>query len=399
MQPSRRSLIRLFMAAVIVAPAYAADGDKPSLSPFTVEMYRQLAAGDANAFFSPSSIAQAVAMLREGARGETADEILKALQLSPDGIKTAFDPLDRLAAGDNPAILLSNANSAWVEQTFPLRKDFADTLQSRYSAADFNCDFKGKPDVERIRINQWVEKQTHDRIKDLIAPGLIDPAARLILANAIYFKATWQNPFEARATSDQDFTLADGAKVKAKLMSRGNTPGGFYQDEQLQLLDLPYKGGSLAMFIILPRQHDGLAAIEKDLTGKKLDELAAKVKSGSGLVQLPRFKFEVKYELNAALQAIGVRRAFVFGQADLTGVSDSTEAKLLYVSQAIHKAFVEVNEEGTEAAAATALVLRSGGAPRPPANIFRADHPFLFLIRDTKTGAVLFMGRMSDPTK
>ncbi len=245
-------------------------------------------------------------------------------------------------------------------------------------------------------INRWVEKQTADKIKDLIKPSDLGRDTRLVLTNAIYFKGDWVKPFDNKDTRPEDFTVSAEKKVKVPLMQQ-KASFGYRQEETFQVLEMPYAGQELSMVVLLPKKADGLAELEKALSAQRLTGLLSTLGRREVVTFLPKFKLEAYFELKPTLEALGMKLAFA-GQADFSGINSEEE---LSVSAVIHKAYVDVNEEGTEAAAATAVVVaRATVMRRPePIPVFRADHPFLFLIRDTRSGAILFLGRVEDPSR
>jgi serine protease inhibitor len=329
------------------------------------------------------------------------------------------------------------ANALWGEKTYPFAPSYLETIHKYYKTGGaFPVDFKHNADGERQSINAWVEGQTNKRITDLIPPGAIDAETRLVLTNAIYFKGEWKEPFEARATKDDDFVAA-GEKLRVPLMRKDYlrdaryaafTADGTLFDTPQQvpagpapdpatvypgkggfvLAELPYKGGDLAMVAMLPQDADGLAELEKKLTGENLQSWLGKLQARTVHVFLPKFKLETSYRMKDALSDLGMPRAFVNPNnpngAQFDGMSAGTDPEdRLYIGAVLHKAFVEVNEKGTEAAAATAVLMpRAAAAFRPPKMVpfiptFRADRPFLFAIRDVKTGTILFLGRLTNP--
>jgi len=243
----------------------------------------------------------------------------------------------------------------------------------------------------RKTINAWVEKQTRDKIKDLIQPGVLDSLTRLVLTNAIYFKGDWASPFKKDGTKDGDFFAADGQKVAAPMMHQTGH-FGYLDGGELQALEMPYKGDALSMVVLLPKAKDGLPALEKKLSATSAVVWIAGLRKQQVQVAMPRFTTTAEFMLKETLSAMGMTDAFS-DRADFSGMDG---VKDLFISAVIHKAFVDVNEEGTEAAAATAVVMKSTGMPAPPVE-FRADHPFVFLIRDTRSGCILFVGRMANP--
>lgn len=407
-------------------------------SQFAFDMYHALAKDKKNAgknmFFSPYSMSSALAMTAEGARGKTADQMGRVLgfpkqirRVGADAqsipwmtakIHTGMGALNKQFNREGKAYQLAVANALWGEQTYPFRQQFLDALNKPYGAAMNPADFARNPDGERRRINEWVEQKTNNRIKELLPPGILDSLTRLVLTNAIYFKGDWAVQFKEKVTRDMPFTLADGSKQKVKMMThpataqregakRGEAPfryaafnakgapvKGFRDKTSFQLLELPYKGDELSMVVMLP-QPNGLAKLEKQLSAERLNQWIGKLKKQKVIVSLPRFRMETEYALKPTLKAMGMPAAFQPG--GFTGLSDAPSARELYISAVLHKAFVEVNEEGTEAAAATAVVIRrkSKGPSYP---YFNANRPFIFMIRDNATGSVLFLGRMMNPT-
>jgi serine protease inhibitor len=296
---------------------------------------------------------------------------------------------------------LAVANALWGEKTFPFRKDYVDTISASYKTGGlFPIDFAKNPEPSRLHINGWVEEQTNNRIKDLIPKDDIDGNTKLVLTNAIYFKGNWTNPFDKKMTRTRDFTRSDGSKVQTPIMF-GSLPvklGGqkVAEDTHVSVAELPYVGDELSMVLITAGRGKPLNTIEKHLTASNLDKWLGTLKKGHQdiHVSLPRFKMESKYKLNDTLKAMGMPTAFQAGGADFSGLNESY-GKELSISSVRHKGFIDVNEEGTEAAAATAVVI--GGRSMSPS--FDGTRPFIYLIRDNATGTILFMGRMMDPTE
>jgi serine protease inhibitor len=326
------------------------------------------------------------------------------------------------------------ANALWAEQTYSLKQSFIDTIKKYYKTGGlFPVDFKSDYEAVRQRVNHWVEDQTSQRIKNLIPAGAVNEYTRLILTNAIYFKGEWATPFEEQFTKERDFTLGDGSKVKTSLMHGSiinhtryaafnadgsffktpktiekNQKEGLYPDEDgFAILELPYKGDELSMVIIVPNSYDGLSSIENRFTLQNLDQWLNQLVKRKVDVFLPKFKLETNYQMNKTLQAMGMVRAFKDprkpGGAQFEGMTTSEDPmQQLYITQVIHKAFVEVNEKGTEAAAATGTTMAiSAALPTtvPFIPTFKADRPFLFFIRDRVTGSVLFVGRILNPNE
>ena len=403
---------------------------------FALDLYTHVAKDrpGQNLFFSPYSIVSALTMTAEGARGETALQMGTVLRFPEkarrsDDVSVPWDTasihaematLKRLLLGEDRPYEINVANSLWLEQTYPFRPQFLAILNETYGAAARQVDFIFNSDPTRIQINNWVEEQTKNKIKDLLAPGTIDADTRFVLANAIYFKGNWVDEFDERRTQPEDFTLLDGSSVRVPLMSQRSlfthyaelrpdgtphipamnegrpsfdsppNPDGF------QILELDYRGRDLAMAILLPKKHTGLPALEKELTTDRLTQWLDAAERRKVHVFLPKFKLEEKISLKQTLSAMGMPQAFE--PNGFLGMSDAADAWKLYLSHVAHKAYVDVNEEGTEAAAATAIMARTLSVRiEPPIPTFRADRPFLFLIRDTRTGTILFLGRMMRP--
>ncbi len=372
----------------------AADGGNR----FALDLYGQLKGEPGNLFVSPYSVHAALGMTAVGAKGTTRDQMVKVLHLPADPEKAlAVGDLGRFyAGGGKKPYELAVANALWGQKGFPWRPEFLATTKDRFAAGFQEADFAADPDGERKRINGWVAGQTRDRIKDLLKEGTVTPATTMVLTNAIYFKGKWAEPFDPKETTDQPFHLAGGKTVPVPLMHfkgacrLGVADAGKWGDDGIQLLELPYKGGDLAMVVILPPKKGGLAEVEKGLTAEELAKWLAGLREAKGHdIYLPRCRLEREqaYSLVKPLQALGMVDAF--GPADFGGMATTPPG---FITAVEHKAFVDVNEEGTEAAAATAVVI--GRSARRP---FRADRPFLFLIRDVKHGTILFMGRVTNP--
>jgi serpin B len=365
---------------------------------FAFDLYAHLLRQEGNLFFSPYSISTALAMTSAGARGETADQMAKTLCLpvSGEAVHAAYAALqnDLNAAGAGGAFELVVANRLWGQKGYAFLPDFLKLLDTSYGAGLEPVDFARATEAARQTINAWVEKQTRDKIKDLLKPGVLDAMTRLVLTNAIYFKGKWAEEFDKKATRDGDFYVTPEKKVAAPLMHQ-TKHFGYFDGGEFQILELPYQGDRLSMVVLLPKAKDGLAGLEASLSAEKLAEWVGKLHRREVRVALPRFKTTAEFSLGDTLVAMGMADAFDPAKADFSGMSGKKD---LFISAVVHKAFVDVNEEGTEAAAATAVVARMTAVAEPPPE-FRADHPFLFLIRDTKTGAILFLGRILDPTK
>ena len=371
---------------------------------FGRDLYVQLAhdpANTGNIFFSPFSISSALAITYEGARGTTADQIRSVFSFPQDSavMRQGFLGLDTGIGNGDANYTLKTANALWAEQSFPFLADYIDTSVRWYSADVMNLDFRGQPEASRQTNNTWVSDRTDKKIQDLLPAGSIDPLTRLVITNAVYFKGTWVTQFDANKTSDADFHVAPQQTVTAKMMQR--TGEGvqypYAETPDLQVLSMPYahgNGSGLSMLVFLPKA-DSLAAAEAALGPDNLSAIEGSLAQQRVDVYFPKFRMETRYDLPGTLSAMGMPAAFSTA-ADFSGMDGRQD---LYISDVVHKAYVDVDEEGTEAAAATGVVMRMNAIARePPVPVFRADHPFIFLIRDDNTGAVLFIGRVSDPS-
>jgi len=373
-------------------PEIATFDPADSVNQLTFDLYQKLATGqDGNLFLSPYSVSSALAMVYGGARGETAEQMNLTLHFGGQGAThPAFSHLRATLNGIQKKghVQLSVANSLWPQKGYAFLPDYLSLTTEFYGSEIVPVDFKGDTENARQKINGWVEDETNDRIKDLIPEGMLDPLTRLVLANAIYFKGDWANQFKPGRTRPAPFKLIDGTSVDVPMMSQTEDFRLAHTDE-FQALELPYEGGDLSMLILLPGESDKLPNLEKSLTletitGLEFNEMEV-------MVQLPKFKLESTFYLGRALAAMGMPLAFS-RQADFSGMDGSKE---LYIGAVVHKAFVEVDEKGTEAAAATAVGMRVTSMPPQ----FIANRPFLFLIRENFTGVILFIGRVADPSK
>jgi serpin B len=367
---------------------------------FALDMYRELRKTSGNFFYSPHSVSIALAMTWAGARGDTEAEMASALHFSlgQERLHPAFNALDLALASrgrdaqnkDGEPFALRVVNALWGQQDHPFRSEFLDELALNYGAGVRLLDFVHEPEPSRIAINDWVAHQTEDRIRDLIAEGSITPDTRLVLTNAIYFNAAWATKFEPELTRPAPFQLADGTSVTVPTMS-GELPAGYAAGADWQAVELPYDGGEVSMVIVVPEVGQ-LEAVEGGLDASELRGIVAGLQRKLVSVSLPKFEFTSAFSLVEALQALGMREAFS-SKANLSGIDGTRD---LSISDVIHKAFVAVDESGTEAAAATAVVVGTTSAPGPDLTLV-IDRPFLIFIRDIQTGAILFAGRVVDP--
>jgi serine protease inhibitor len=406
---SMKLLLSLFIACVLlllnangVEAKPLPDADQAVVvegnNAFAVALYHQLSHQAAKLFFSPESISTALAMAYAGARGNTASEMAKALHFTvpPGQLHPAMGALLRDLNAAHSDYQLNVANALWAQQGYTFLDQFLTLLKSDYGAGLQQVDFKGAPEAARSTINHWVEQQTQDKIKDLLAPGALRTDTRLVLTNAIYFKGTWQTQFDKAQTRNEDFYLSQTKSAAAPLMHREGS-FGYFDGGTFQILEVPYKSNALSLIVLLPKERSGLSGLEDSMTASNMQQWLSQVAPVSKvIVTIPRFKSTQEFELSTALRALGMPQAFGAG-ADFSGMTGQRD---FAISAVIHKAFVDVNEEGTEAAAATAVTMRALAmrAPGPPPPVFRADHPFIFFIRDNGSRSILFMGRMTDPT-
>ncbi len=361
---------------------------------FALDLYRELGDEEGNLFFSPFSISTAFAMLHAGARTQTEAEIAQVFHfpLAQDRLHPLYREL--LASIDRGIAFegyrLNVANRLWGQEGFPFLSDYLAVTRDMYGAELQPMDFAGAPEACRGTINDWVAQKTEDRIQNLMTPGSINGMTRLVLTNAIYFKGTWLTQFDEKKTSKVPFHVTPTSTVTVDMMTvEAEFLSG--QAEGVSILELPYKGKDLSMIVLLPETTDGLKALEDRLTVENLNTWLAGLVEREQSIYFPRFETTKFFSLNGMLADMGMPSVFDPVAADLSGIDGARD---LFVQTAVHKAFVKVNEEGTEAAAATGISVGETSMPMP----FTADHPFLFLIRDNVTGSILFLGRVTDPT-
>jgi serpin B len=376
--------------------ALLVEGD----SAFAFELYQALKGKEANIFYSPYSISLALAMTYAGAGSETAQQMADTLRflLDQDRLHPAFNWLDAELAsrGEGAAgkhgegFRLNIVNAIWGQKDYSFLPDFLDVLAENYGAGLRILDFITETEQSRVAINKWVSDQTEGRIKDLIPQGAIDALTRLVLTNAIYFNAAWEHPFNKRMIADGPFYLLDGGQVIMPMMKQTEA-FGYAEEEGCQALELLYDGGELSMVILLPEAGQ-FQAFEEGLQAEWVDAIINDLQLTGVTLTMPRFEFDSEFSLKYTLGEMGMPIAFS-GDADFSGMTGNRE---LFISDVVHKAFVSVDEAGTEAAAATAVIMPESGPPEPAVEV-TIDHPFIFLIHDIETGAVLFVGRVLNP--
>jgi len=382
------------------APIPAADQAQAvrGSNEFAVDLYSHLSTQPGNLFFSPESISTAFAMTYAGAAGETATQMARVFHftLPPDRLHPAMGALLNQMNAAHSDYELHVADALWAQQDENFRPSFLSLVQSDYGAGFHPVNFRTSPEAVRGDINRWIEHQTNDKIKDMLQPGAITPMTRLVLTNAIYFKGSWVNPFSQSATQPDAFHLAPAQSVQAPFMHRTGSYS-YLDGGTFQAIELPYQGNDLSMLILLPKRIDGLPSLEQSFTAAALSQWIQKLHYADKVIlSLPRFTMTQQFELSKTLAAMGMPQAFE-AQANFSGMSANSGLK---ISAAIHKAFVDVNETGTEAAAATSIIMvATSMRQEAPPIVFNADHPFLFMIRDMKSGSILFVGRVADPSK
>ena len=361
---------------------------------FALELYAKLRENKGNLFFSPYSISTALAMTYGGARENTAKQMAEVMRftLEQKKLHPAFAELIKDLNAEKKGYQLSVANALWGQEGYNFLADFIELTKNNYGAGLNEVDFANATEDARQTINAWVEKQTQDKIKELLKPGIINELTRLVLTNAIYFKGNWAVQFKKEKTKDALFTLPDGKKIDVPMMNQtGNFKYG--EGEGLKILEMPYVDGELSMVILLPEKDDGITDLEESLNTKNLKQWLQGIVKQEVIVALPKFKTTSEFLLNKVLESMGMTDAFSGKEADFSGLNGTKHD--LYITAVVHKAFVDVNEEGTEAAAATAVIIGTKSARQT--TTFRADHPFIFFIRDTRSGGILFMGRVEKP--
>jgi serpin B len=414
------SLIAVFIMTACTQPADAAElkSDKPretapKVTPsdqtalvsgntdFAIKLYQLLQTKDGNLFYSPYSISEALAMTYGGARGETEKQIAAAMrfQLGQAQLHPAFNNLDieldkrgqGAQGADGKGFRLNVVNAIWGQKDFNFSAAYLDLLAQNYGAGMRIVDYINKSEPARQTINQWVSDQTEAKIKDLLPQGSITPLTRLVLTNAIYFNAAWASQFKKEMTQDGQFKLLNGSTITAPMM-RQQKSLHYAETADYQAVELPYDGNELSMVILLPGLVN-FSNFEKGLTSAQLKTILDSLKNSEVNLSLPKFSVTSEFNLNQALSDLGMPLAFSPTEADFSGIDGARD---LYISDVVHKAFVNVDEAGTEAAAATGVVVGTTSMPMEIKEM-KIDHPFIFLIRDNPTGTILFMGRIQNP--
>jgi serpin B len=367
---------------------------------FAFDLYGKLKDSNptGNLFFSPYSISNALSMTYAGARGNTEKQMAEALHFTLPGkhLHSAFGTLQKQLIQEDKSrgYRLLLANALWLQKGEPFLKEFLDLTKDYYGAGINQLDFINETEKSRQIINSWVEEKTEDKIKDLIPTGGVNPDNALVLTNAIYFKGQWKTKFRWWWTRCEDFNVSAKDKIKVRLMNLKEV-FRYCEDEKMQVIELPYKSDELGMLVLLPKEIEGIKEVENTLTTEGLNALLSKMWNAKVDVYFPRFKMTWgTFVLNNTLAELGMPDAFDPEKADFSDINGKRD---LWISDVFHKAWIEVNEEGTEAAAATAVGMSRGAAGLSA--VFRADHPFIFMIKDNRTGSILFMGRVMNPAE
>jgi serpin B len=408
-------LLILLLSTPMSAAAFAQDDDTAQLvtgnTAFALNLYAAIRqdAGDANLLFSPYSVSQALAMTYAGAEGETATQMAETLgfTLPQPLLHAVFSNLntDLITRGNGEANedegevarALRIANRLWGEQTYPFSPVYTAELERYYGAGLQPTDFAGAPEEARGEINDWVADQTEDRIENIVPEGAISPDTRLVLANAIWFYGGWLETFSPESTEDGDFFLTDGTTTTAPFMYQwSDFP--YARGDGFQVIELPYSGSGFRFTVILPDEGE-FVSFEENLAPAALNTALGQLESTEVQLHLPKFEFEYGTSLADILHAMGMTDAFDPTLADFTGMVEGTPPAPLFIGDVLHKAFISLDENGTEAAAATVIIMEAGAAPPEEEPIeLRIDRPFLFAIRDVQTGTILFLGRVTNPS-
>ncbi|MDO4560288.1 MAG: serpin family protein [bacterium] len=369
-----------------------------SVNKFTFDLYRQVATehGRRNLFISPYSVTSALAMTYAGARGVTEQQMERVLSLSPDIHKNMGALINEINSVPQDVAQVNTANAVWPAKQEKILPEYAQTVRDYYNAGLIPLNYKSSPETARKTINKWVEKQTQQRIKDIIGPGVLSKETLMVLTNAVYFKSSWREEFQAVNTVPRPFWTSPERSVKVLTMSRTGEKIDYAKLSDAEIVELPYKGGHFSMLVLLPDKKSDIETLEKSLSAEQLIKWTAAMTPQKVKIYLPKFKQENDYDLAQILAKMGMPSAFNPNSADFSGMTGLDD---IYISNIIHKTFVEVAEEGTEAAAATAVIMMRASLPAPDndAVVFRAERPFIYLIRDNTTGAILFIGRYTRP--
>jgi len=363
---------------------------------FSVDLYKQIKSEAINQFYSPISVCSALAMTYAGASGETLKQMSKTLYFSTnqDELHKSYEILFKNLTDENTeGVKLKIANSLWLQENMKINTEYLSITNKYYDAGVIPVNFITEPEKSRITINNWVEKNTNNKILNLLPDGSIHSQTRMVLVNAIYFKGQWDKPFDKNLNTTDIFFVYKTCKTNATFMNN-HINSSYYEDNQLSIAEIPYADQNQSLVIILPKENYGLEEIEKIFEKGLIETYFGKMEQKRITLSIPKFKTESTYDLKDYLSKMGMPIAFT-NNADFSGI---TGDRSLAIDKVIHKAYIDVNEEGTEAAAATAVTMRKTAMLLDEV-IFKADHPFIYLIRDNETNTILFVGRLMNPNQ
>jgi serpin B len=366
---------------------------------FAFEFYSQIKDENENIFYSPWSIMTAFAIVNEGAKANTAEQMQNVFGFSSNETQrqNVFKQVNDELNQEDSSYSLEVANSLWLAERFEPLQEYVDIATAYYDSEVSTVDFISNEGVNKI--NTWVEEKTNEKIKDILAPGSTDELTRLVIANAIYFKGTWVTQFDEENTEDQDFTVNSDTIVKTAMMNLYQSQQVYGETEEIKILELPYEGDKLSMLLLLPKEIDSMDKLENLLSVENFNQWRESLTIHDvNTVSIPKFELETDYNLIPPLSKLGLNDAFDPENADFSGIVTSEQ---LFITAALHKAYVDVNEEGTEAAAVTAISIGTTSVDPnpPPVFTFVADHPFIFVIQNNETGHILFIGKMTNPSE
>ncbi len=359
---------------------------------FALKIYKELIEEDDNIFISPYSISTALAIVYEGAREETAEEIVSVFGF-PEGDsirRSAVASIYNRLNSEDTEYEMETANALWIQENYGLLPIYTEVVKKFYGGLAKSVNFEKDPEQARKTINEWVAEKTNDIIDELFKKDTISNDTKLVITNAIYFKGDWEDQFDKKETKERDFHIKNNETVQISMMQKTDSEYRYYEDDTVQVIEMPYKGEEVLMTVILPRERN-LSAVEKNITSEKIEAWRSKAYKQEVDVYFPKFELETEYSLKNYLEALGMTRSFT-GDADFSGING---AKTLYIAKVVHSAYITVDEEGTEAAAATGVAMKETSMPLEKKE-FRADHPFMFIIQE-KNGNILFMGRVVNP--
>lgn len=397
--------VGMAMTFITLTSSYLNAGDNDNYTDlvkgntqFALDIYSKLSNREGNILFSPHSISTVLAMTYAGARNNTAQQMAQVLYF-PTNQKNLHGPFGALqrqlqSVEKNDNISLIGANSIWPQKKYPILSEFTNLLKTHYSTSITPVDYIGNLNQARLTINNWVADKTRQKIKNLIRKGRLSQLTRLVLVNAIHFKGDWDRKFDEGITQDMPFFLTPEKSVHVPFMSL-EAKYRYYEDDFIQVLEIPYTGKKLNMVILLPKEKDGLTQLQENLTSEKIDQYLMDLFEQKVHIFIPRFKFTSEFDLTQTLIAMGMKDAFNRKKANFQGIDG--RKRNLYIGAVVHKAFIEINEKGTEAAAATAVTMRALAAAPQPTPRFQADHPFIFFIKDMDTQILLFLGKVNNP--